>query len=172
MKYKALFDNIISIIKESQIKLGYDRIPIGINYVTSSLSNLVGDDIEPALVEFCQESADVLGDVSFRPIDGGYRLDVSVKGVDYVHSIIDDDEFLVRFIKTVRRIDCSIDDVINVFKSFSDNVVVQQVDNGEFDYLIYFADGTPDEFWYCIDTEDLGMTYHRLTKCDYIELFN
>ena len=38
-----------------------------------------------------------------------------------------------------------------------------------FDYLIYFDSGEPDEFWYCIDTEDLGMTYHRFIKEDYLD---
>lgn len=172
MKYKNLFDNIISIIKESQIKLGYDSIPIGINYVATSLEGILGtSNIVPALDEFCVECRDVLGEVAYRSIDNGYRLDVSTKGVDYVHSIISDDEFLVQFINTVRRFDCTIDDVINVFKSYGDDVVVKRVDNGEFDYLIYFEGGTPDAFWYCIDTEDLGMTYHRLLKNDYIELF-
>ena len=36
-------------------------------------------------------------------------------------------------------------------------------------YLIYFEDGEPDEFYYCLDDDDFGVTYHRFTKEDYID---
>lgn len=144
-------------------------MPIGVNYISSSLKNLLGvqpsDDV---LDEFCA-SCDELGGVSYTKIENGYRFTISASGVDYVHSLISEDDFLVKFISTVRRFDATIDDIIAVFRQYSDDVVVEQVDNDEFDYLIYFADGQPDEFWYCIDTEDLGMTYHRFTKQDYLD---
>ena len=101
--------------------------------------------------------------------ENGFRLDVPAKGVDYVNSIFDDNDFLVRFINEVRNPKATIDSIVAVFESFSDNVVVKKINTDEFDYLIYFADGKPDEFWYCIDTEDLGMTYHRFMKDDYLD---
>lgn len=169
MSFDNLTNNLINIIKESQIKLGYDSMPIGVNYISSSLANLLGCDVsEGILDEFCT-SCDELGEISYSKIENGYRFTVSSKGVDYVHSLICDDDFLVKFISAIRSFDTTIDDIIAVFRQYSDDVVVERVDNDEFDYLIYFADGTPDEFWYCIDTEDIGMTYHRFTKQDYLD---
>lgn len=164
-----LYDNLISVIKESQIKLGYESMPLSINYIQSSLNNLFGCEVDDRVLdEFCN-SCENLGKITYQKIENGYRLDIPAQGMDYVHSIIREDEFLVRFISTIRRFDCTLDDVIAVFKDYGDDVVVEKVDNDEFDYLIYFASGKPDAFWYCIDIEDLGMTYHRFTKQDYID---
>lgn len=164
-----LYENLISVIKESQIKLGYESMPLSINYIQSSLNNLFGCEVDDRVLDDFCDNCDTLGELTYQKIDNGYRIDIPSKGVDYVHSIIDEGEFLVKFIATIRRFDCTLDDVIALFKSFGDDVVVQQVDNDEFDYLIYFESGQPDEFYYCIDTEDLGMTYHRFTKKDYID---
>lgn len=37
----------------------------------------------------------------------------------------------------------------------------------EFDYLIYFADGKPDAYRYCIHFEDEHAIYHRFTAKEY-----
>ena len=39
--------------------------------------------------------------------------------------------------------------------------------NEEFDWLVYFEDGKPDAFFYCLK-DDMGhVTYHRFTREDY-----
>lgn len=173
MDFTKLKNNLISVIKESQIKLGYDSMGIGVFYVESSLAHLLNDadkdKIATLLAEFAEQNSDIFGDIEVQKTSVGYRLNVSSKGADYVHNMMSDDDFLVRFIDTIRSSDCTIEKVVELFKQYSDNVVVQELDNGEFDYLIYFADGKPDEFWYCIDTDDLGVTYHRFTKEDYLD---
>lgn len=49
-----------------------------------------------------------------------------MKGVDYVNSTFDDNDFLVRFINEVRNPKATVDSIVAVFKSFSDNVVVKK----------------------------------------------
>lgn len=174
MNFEKFEKNLIDIIKESQIKLGYESMNLGINYATSSLLHMFDgvteDTLEDTLKAFAKAKKDTFGDIDISKIDIGYRLDVSSKGVDYVHSLISDDEFLVQFINQVRNPLGTVDDIISLFKKYSDNVHIEETkDNPEFDYLIYFEDGTPDEFWYCIDAEDLGMTYHRFMKDDYLD---
>lgn len=43
--------------------------------------------------------------------------------------------------------------VIGQFRKYSDHVYVQKTNHGEFDYLVYFEDGIPDEFRYCLTNE-------------------
>ena len=44
---------------------------------------------------------------------------------------------------------------------------VEALHNGEFDWLVYFEDGRPDAYCYCIADEGCHLTYHRFTKADY-----
>lgn len=174
MNFDKFEKNLINVIKESQIKLGYESIDFGVNYVTSSLLHMLDgvteDNLENALNDFAKAKKDIFGEITVSKIDVGYRLTVSSKGVDYVHSLVGENDFLVEFINQVRNPLGTIDDIVNVFKKHSDNVHIEETKNNpEFDYLIYFEDGTPDDFWYCIDTEDLGMTYHRFMKEDYLD---
>ena len=62
----------------------------------------------------------------------------------------------------------TMDEVIELFKAYSARVHVQRMPLGEeFDCLIYFEDGEPDAFYYCLK-EDMGhVSYHRFTKADY-----
>lgn len=173
MDFSKLERNIISVIKESQIKLGYDSMTIGINYVLPSLIHLLGEcdenEVLPLLEEFTKEYEHKFGLIEIYKTEKGYRLNIPAKGADLVHKQISDDDFLVKFINAVRRFDCTIDEVTGIFRQYSDKVHIEKMDNGEFDYLIYFEDGMPDEFWYCIDTDDFGMSYHRFTKEDYLD---
>lgn len=175
MDYERLKRNLISVIKEAQIKLGYEEIAIGVNYVTSSLLNLLGSDaneenIEDILLVFAHFNEALFGDIDVKRIENGYRLTVSPRGAKYVNSLVGENDFLVKFINEIRSPLATIESVVDVFKAYSDRVVIEKTkDNDEFDYVIYFEDGQPDEFWYCIDTEDLGMTYHRFIKEDYLD---
>lgn len=174
MEFSKFERNLISVIKEAQIKLGYDKMPISINYILPSLKHLFNecedDEIEQNIKAFAQKNNANLGEISIKRIDNGYRLTVSGEGAEYVHNLIDENEFLVSFINTVRTPLCTIDMIISVFKKYSDNVHIEDTsENGEFDYLIYFENGDIDEFWYCIDIDDLGTTYHRFTKEDYLD---
>ena len=173
MNYTRFENNLISVIKEAQIKLGYDKMPISINYIKPTLKHLFGEcdenDIVKYLTEFSNISKDKFGKIDIISIDNGYRITISAQGNEYVNILIKDNEFLVEFIKTIRSLDCTIDKVVDVFKKYSDNVVVKQVNNDDFDYLIYFENGDIDDFWYCIDTDDLGTTYHRFIKEDYLD---
>lgn len=175
MNYKRLEKNIIDNIKEAQIKLGFDKRPMSFNYAESSLKNLVEtDNIESALEDFAVKSADKLGKVTFHKIKDGFCITISEKGTSYVNRL-EGFGFIEEFVNTVRKHGISFDDVTAVFRKYSDNVVIEEKHNGEFDYLIYFADGIPDDYFYCITLEEeidhhVHITYHRFIKEDYQEL--
>lgn len=175
MNFERLKKNIADVTKEAQLKLGYERVPFGINYTNGTLAHLLGTDcnerdIKEALNKFIAKNEYYFGTITYKEIDGGVRLTIPEKGVEAVHKTADENKFLADFLKAVRNPASTIDDIIAVFKKYGNDVTVKKADgrNG-FDYLIYFDSGEPDEFWYCIDTEDLGMTYHRFIKEDYLD---
>ena len=175
MNFEKLEKNITDNIKEAQIKIGFDNRPISLNYTESSLKNLLRtDDVRNALEKFPETVRDTFGDVTFHEIKGGYCLTVSAVGTSYINNL-SGYEFLTEFINTVRNHGISAEDVFSIFEKYSDNVIIEKKYNDEFDYLIYFADGIPDEYMYCLAVEEeidghLHITYHRFTREDYEEL--
>lgn len=175
MNFERLEKNITDNIKEAQLKLGFDNRPISLNYMENSLKNLLRtDDLRNALEKFSVYVRERLGDVTFREIKGGYCLTISATGTSYINSI-GGYEFLTEFINTVRKHGVSVEEVFSVFKKYSDNTIIEEKHNDEFDYLVYFADGTPDEYIYCLAVEEeidghMHITYHRFIREDYEEL--
>lgn len=175
MDYKRLEKNITDNIKEAQIKLGFDSRPMSLNYTESSLKNLlsISGDVKSALEDFTIEVRERLGEITFRPIKNGFCITVSEKGTAYVNGL-DGFEFITELVNTVRSHGVSFDDVVSVFRKYSDNVVIEEKHNDEFDYLVYFADEKPDEYLYCIALEEeidghIHVTYHRFIREDYEE---
>lgn len=175
MNYERLEKNITDNIKEAQVKLGFDGRPMSLNYTESSLKSLlsVNDDVKSALENFSVAVRDRFGEITFREIKNGYCITISSDGTSYVNSL-DGFEFITEFVNTVRNHGVSFEDVISVFKKYSDNVIIEEKHNGEFDFLVYFADGVPDEYLYCIALEEeidghVHITYHRFIREDYEE---
>lgn len=56
------------------------------------------------------------------------------------------------------------DELLAVFNRYGDRVHVEELHNGEFDWLISFEDGQPDAYRYCIADEGCHLTYHGLRR--------
>ena len=76
-------------------------------------------------------------------------------------------EFISSFIETIGKHGCTIDELLQQFHRYSDHVHVERTTHGEFDYLVYFEDGVPDDYRYCITDEGCHLIYHRFTPEDY-----
>ncbi|MDE6796729.1 MAG: DUF3877 family protein, partial [Ruminococcus sp.] len=101
-------------------------------------------------------------------------LTVSATGTSYINNL-GGYEFLTEFINTVRNHGVSVEEVFSVFRKYSGNVIIEEKNNDEFNYLVYFADGIPDKYLYCLTVEEeidghLHITYHRFIREDYEEL--
>ena len=170
---KNLYDNIL----EAQVKLGYEGRPMSLNYTFSSLCHLAGaekDKLEQTLSEFAEKVSPVFGDITFHTINGGYCITVPKEGTAYVYNDADGKEFIRAFIGLIRS-HPSMEEVIGLFREYSDNVAVIDMVNDEFDKLVYFTDGKPDDYRYCLASEEeidgsTHITYHRFIKEDYDEL--
>lgn len=174
MDFQRLESNIIDNIREAHLKLGYEERPISLNYLSSTLCHLLGTDelSGEELLDFISYTSPRLGSVRFAPIRDGYCVTVPADGTAYVHSHPDKSRFLMEFIDTIRDHHNTLEDVFAVFRRHSGSVVIEESSSGEFEYLVYFADGIPDNYRYCLSAEpciDGGchVTYHRFIPEDY-----
>lgn len=173
---KHISDNIL----EAQIKLGYEGRSMSLNYTSSSLCHLLGkklsqEQLRKILTDFAGYTAERLGMISVSDIRNGFCITVPPEGTAYIHNLNDGKGFISSLIEAVRA-HRSLDEILAVFRSFSADVSVTETDNDEFQYLIRFENGIPDDYFYCmtVDEEIDGsphVTYHRFIKEDY-EDFN
>jgi hypothetical protein len=166
--YSALERSIIDILQEFEIKLGYSKQSMHLFFPEKSLCNLLGCDtaaLDGALGCFSKNAA--LGDVQFlREDDERYCALIPEESVAYVHDRFSDSGFLREFIDATLHCPKGIDDVLAVFRRYGD-AKYEHIANGEFDYLVYFADGSPDSYRYCLKFGHGHASYHRFTKRDY-----
>ena len=54
------------------------------------------------------------------------------------------------------------------FHSYSDKIITEPMDNGEFDVMIRFDDGS-DPYYYCFKDEGCHIIYHRFLPEDYAD---
>ena len=170
--FQALETNIIEIIKEEQIKLGYHSETIRLYYPMESINHILGtelgiDELSVVLDEFSSFVKERLGEVTHSNRETRFCMLIPPQGVTYVHEKVEDRPFLREFINKISGHPDSIDDILEVFYRYSKYVKCEEVTNGEFDYLVYFEEGQPDEFLYCIKMEGGHAIYHRYTKDDY-----
>ncbi len=173
MNLSALEKNVIEVMEEQQAKLGFDGSAVYLFYPLSSLSLLLGvcsgeKTILEALNAFCTNVRDRLGKVEYTLHEDRVSLCIPPKGGEYVKQGLDENKFIVRLIRLVSSHHASMDDVLALFRQYSDHVHVEKMAEGaEFDCLVYFESGEPDGFYYCLK-EDMGhVTYHRFTQDDY-----
>ena len=172
LNYAALRRNLIALIQEFQVKLGDTREPIGLYYPAESLNRLLGADLDAAglraaLDGFVDVARDTLGEVTATDEGGMICLRVPAEGVAYVRNSLPAPAFLRDFIAAITRHGLTLDELRAVFQAHSRDVRVERIDSDEFDYLLYFGDGVPDDFRYCVKFEGPHAIYHRFTPGDY-----
>lgn len=172
MNFDALRQNVVDVVEEGQIKLGYRSETVRLYYPLASLCAFVGEAMDAermgrALHVFARENRDTLGDVEITCRGDRFCIAVPPQGVAYIHEHTDPNGFLTAFVRAIGRHGCILEDLLEQFRRYSDHVHVEALHNGEFDYLIYFEDGRPDAYRYCVTDEGCHMTYHRFTREDY-----
>lgn len=172
MDYSRLEKNIMDVIQEEQVKLGYRSEAVRLYYPLQSLNRFLGTnydirEMKEELNLFTQSVKDRLGQIEVSNQKDRFCFLLPPQISDYVHEHMEDTDFIYEFVNTVSKHGITIDDVLAVFYKHSDKVHVEKITQGEFDYLVYFEDGIPDEFRYCITDEGCHIIYHRFTPDDY-----
>lgn len=171
MDFTPLHSNLTGVAAEMCLKLGAALPQLSLNYPLSSLNALLGtslsqSEMKRALHTFGAQTADTLGGVGVQPMDGGFCLTLPAKGVAYALAHAPGLDFLKQLVTAVSR-GCTQGELLALFRRYSPRVHVETVDSPEFDTLVYFEDGVPDAFYYCIHTHEGRVEYHRFSKADY-----
>ena len=158
MNYNRLENSLIDVIKEEQAKLGYRKEKISLYYPLSSLNHFFGGE------------ADATGMMEILKDFPSYIEEkfVSEKASEYVHNNMKENEFIKALIELVGRHGCTIDEIKELFHSYSDKIITEPMDNGEFDVMIRFDDGS-DPYYYCFKDEGCHIIYHRFLPEDYAD---
>ena len=172
MDFSRLETNIMETIKEEQIKLGYRREVIRLYYPLKSLNRFLGtrlhkEEMLALLADFQEQEEATLGRIGIDVDGKRFCFLIPEEGVAYVHEHTEPSDFLYDLIRTVSRHGVTIQEVLEQFHRHSDHVYVQKMEHDEYDYLVYFEDGVPDDFRYCLTDEGPHIIYHRFTREDY-----
>ena len=165
--YEELFNNICYVIKEQHIKLGYSDNSRWLYYPLSALNHLIGTDydtdgMEEALAGFFDYAKDRFGPGKATHKGDRFCLHMDPQASAYVRDNVPEEPFLVELVDTLAEHGTTMDHVVDVFRKYSDKVHAEPADSDEFDMLVYFEDGEPDPFVYCLADEMGHITYHRM----------
>ena len=168
----TLEQSLCGVVPEMLVKLGVTSAALSLNYPLASLCRMFGTSMgmaqmQAALEAFSREHEAVYGPISVAPHEEGFCLTVPPEGAAYIYRHAPNTPFLRELIAEAQNPACTEESLIAVFRRHAACVRVVPMDNAEFDTLVYFEDGHPDAFYYCIDAHDGHVSYHRFSKEDY-----
>ena len=174
MKTDRLITNIIDQVKEAQLKLGYVKETVRLYYPLASLNTLLDTwYTDPAQMTEALEDAGISGrlpgEIAFGHHKDRIEVRISPETAEYIHRETPEPEFLKALIRLFSDHHAPArEDLLGLFTSFSEDAVYEPMpESADFDYVLYFPDKQPDEYYYCIK-EEMGHTiYHRFMKEDY-----
>lgn len=174
LNFKELEENLIDVVKEFQAKIGYSKDPIYLYYPLESLNSLMDTDediagMQEALSEFVKVNG-ISKNIKHSNEGDRFCITIPEDGLTYIHKEIPDSAFLKDFIAEIGKHGQTFEDIKAVFVKHSDSVVIEKIDDGEFDFVFYFGDGIPDKYRYCVKFEGEHTIYHRFTEKDYLAL--
>lgn len=172
MDFRKLDKSIVGVVKEQQIKLGYRREKVRLYYPLSSLNRLLGTQysskqMQESMEQYQNQVSDKYGRMEISHVGERFCFVMPEQGSEYIHEHTGEDKFLVELIETLRKHEVIFEEVLAVFFRYSDKVHIEKLKQQEFDYLIFFEDGIPDDFIYCLNVDEEHIIYHRFTPDDY-----
>ena len=173
MNYKKLETSLIDVIKEEQAKLGYRKEKISLYYPLSTLNHFFDSQADAEgmmelLKGFPSYINDKFGETVISHKGDRFCFTVSDRASEYVHENTKENEFIKGLINLVGKHGCTMEEIRQLFHSYSDRIVTEPMDNGEFDEMIRFDDGT-DPYYYCFKNEGCHIIYHRFLPEDYAD---
>lgn len=177
-EFERLRDYLCDMILEEQLKLGYEKETIRFYSPCTSVGHILGlkdctaDAVMQALVPFASYAEDTLGEIGVTSCSGErICFLIPVQGATYVHEHWNENPFLEALIQCFGRHGITLSDVQEVFAKFSKQVTCIHIGSDDFDDVLFFADGKPDAYRYCVKFDAGHAFYHRFLKEDFEELF-
>ena len=174
MGYDKLERNLIDIVKEEQAKLGFFKEDIRLYYPLSSLNHFFNssdsaDEMQARLSTLPASLTDKLGDIRVSHKGDRFCFHIPPQGTVYVHDNTAGNEFIKELVNLVSKHGCTMNEILDLFHTYSENIITEEMDNGEFDRLIRFADNPDDTYYYCFKDEGCHIIYHRFLPEDYTD---
>lgn len=172
MGYERLEKSLIDLVKEEQAKLGYRKEMIRLYYPLSSLNHFMetnadSEEMQELLADFPKAAEDIFGEVGITHVKDRFCFALSEKASEYVHENMKPNEFIKELVELVAKHGCTMEDIEVLFRSHSDKIVAEPMDNGEFDRMIRFEEG--EDKYYCFKDEGCHIIYHRFLPEDYAD---
>lgn len=180
MNFEPLKKHIFDTVKEWQLKIGYRPEDMKLYYPDVSLKELLvledqagEEELEKALTAFSLAMAPTLGAIQISHKGERYCLTIPPEGSAFVHEHVPDSPFLKDFIQTITTPGETLDGIRSCFHRHEDAMhPVEEADltASGLGHVFFFPSGEPDDYVYCIESDDFGLTYHRFTREDYEKL--
>ena len=173
MGYERLEKSLIDLVKEEQAKLGYRKEMIRLYYPLSSLNHFMetnadSEEMQELLADFPKAAEDIFGEVGITHAKDRFCFALSENASEYVHENMKPNEFIKELVELVAKHGCTMEDIEVLFRSHSDKIVAEPMDNGEFDRMIRFEEGEV-KYYYCFKDEGCHIIYHRFLPEDYAD---
>lgn len=172
MGYCKIKKNICDVIKEQQVKLGYRKETIRLYYPLLSLNRFLNtkygvNEMQTELENFAKTELQEFGEVQVTHNKDRFCFYLPEEASEWVNTHTEQSGFLYDFIDIISRHHITIEEIVAEFEKYSDYVHFEEIVDNEFDYVIYFEDGKPDSYRYCLTDEGCHFIYHRFTEEDY-----
>ena len=174
MDYKALEEHIKDSVMEEQAKLGFRKEVIRLYYPVGMLNNLFGTDydaeeMQKALTGFAGFVKERLGEIMITHKKERFCLILPEETSVYVYEHKKENEFIHQLVELVGKHGCTMNEILDLFHTYSQNIITEEINNDEFDRLIRFADKPEDTYYYCFKDEGCHIIYHRFLPEDYAD---
>ena len=174
MAYKRLEQSLIDIVKEEQAKLGYRKEEVRLYYPLSTLNHFfqAKDSVEEMaerLGHLPEDMKERLGEIVVTHKKDRFCFHIPEQGSEYVHEHTAENEFIKELIELVREHGCTKEKILELFRRHSENIITEEMNNGEFDFYVRFPEGSEDRYYYCFKDEGCHIIYHRFLPEDYAD---
>ncbi|MEI3194053.1 MAG: DUF3877 family protein [Lachnospiraceae bacterium] len=100
-------------------------------------------------------------------------MTVPPEGCTWIHENVPNSPLLTDFIRTITTPGKTLEDVRACFAHYAlPGHPLQEADHVHdgMGRVFFYEGGQPDEYVYCVEADDFGLTYHRFTMEDYKKL--
>lgn len=173
MKAERLEKHITDTVKEWQMKIGYQNGDMKLYYPEASLKEAMeeGETIQEALAAFVEEVEPRLGKIEISHSGERYCLDIPEQGCRYIAEEVPEPEFLSRLLHVVTSGNGTMEQVRRCFREFAAEKHTVSIEKNETKHelgrVFYFEDEKAEEYVYCVEENEFGLTYHRFSRADY-----
>ena len=172
--FRRMENSLVDLIKEEQAKLGYRREMIHLYYPLSTLNHFFETDgsteqMQSYLDGFGAFVRERLGEVAVSHKGDRFCFQIPEEGSAYVHEKMRPNEFIQKLVDLIGSHQTDMEQIFSLFREQSEEVLIEPIENGEFDYLCRFTD-SEDEYYYCFKQEGYHIIYHRFLPEDYKEI--